>query len=493
MDRLDAGLLEQVDQDAQAPEALCGELVLDVAVPVPGEGHDADELGAQALHARDGAFGLGEGGLDDAAGYYSAPGTENKKESEAALLAGLKKGDLKFVLAGAKLKGEFALVKTGWDKKSWLLLKKKDKFASAADVLEQDRSAASGKLLEELAAAAPPAAAPRQGPASAPAVKPPPGPDPGNAPRGKMPHNVAPMLASALKKPFSHPDWLFEVKWDGYRAIAETSMAGVRLYSRNRLSLAGRFPPVTKALAELAADAVLDGEVVAVDKAGIPDFQLLQDYRSTRRGYLIYYVFDLLFYRGRDLTGLPLIKRKELLKALLPAGGHIRYSEHMPADGVSFFRAAKQKGQEGIMAKHIRSIYRPGARSRHWLKIKNRAAQDCVIAGFTAPRGSGRYFGSLVLGAYEKGRLVYVGHSGGGAGGGDPALLYKKLLPLARKSCPLKPAPPEDTAVTWLKPELVCEVAFTEWTAEGLLRQPVFLRLREDKAARDAVKEKEAA
>ena len=421
-------------------------------------------------------------------GYYSAPGTGDKKESEAALLEGLKKGNLKFVLAGSKLKGGFALVKTGWDKKSWLLLKKKDKFASSADVLAQHRSAASDRTLEALSAGGRKTTALPKSPGRARAATPV-KEDLGNAPLTAMPHNVRPMLASTVKKPFDHPDWLFEVKWDGYRAIAETGGKGVRLYSRNHLSLAGRFPAVAKALAELVEEAVLDGEIVAVDKAGVPSFQLLQEHHETGRGYLIYYVFDILFYRGRDLTGLPLFKRKEILKTLLPAAGHVRFSEHVPKDGVSFFQAAKKKGLEGIVAKHSRSLYRPGARSRHWLKIKNTVTQDCVIAGFTAPRGTGRYFGSLVLGAFKKGRLVFVGHSGGGSGGGEPGFLYKKLRPLAQKRCPFKSKPPDDPPVTWLKPALVCEVAFTELTADGLLRQPVFLRLREDKAAGEAVLE----
>lgn len=427
-------------------------------------------------------------------GFYSAPGARDKKESERALLGGLKKGHLELVLAGSKLKGGFALVKTAWDKKSWLLLKKKDKFAAAGDVLERDRSAASGKTLEELSAGARGPAGPRakrtgRVRAVKTRAKTAPGDAPQDAPPGPMPHRVEPMLASSVNKPFNHPDWLFEVKWDGYRAIAETGKKGALLYSRNQLPLAGRFPPVAKALKELSGEAVLDGEIVAVDKDGVPRFQLLQDYRRTGRGYLVYYVFDILFYRGRDLTGLPLLKRKELLKTLLPAAGHVRLSQHVREDGVAFFEAAKKKGLEGIVAKHSRSVYRPGARSSRWLKIKNRVTQDCVIAGYTQPRGAGRYFGSLVLGVFEKGRLVYAGHSGGGSGGADPGLIFEKLRPLAQKKCPFTTRPPEDTPVTWLKPELVCEVAFTEWTADGLLRQPALLRLRDDKNARDAVRE----
>ncbi|OGR78162.1 MAG: hypothetical protein A2X32_02035 [Elusimicrobia bacterium GWC2_64_44] len=431
----------------------------------------------------EGNYGAGEVIVWDR-GFYSAPAAKDKKDSEKALLAGLEKGDLKFVLAGSKLKGEFALVKTRQDEKSWLLLKKKDGFATSADVLGKDRSVVSGRTVEELSVGGGPARPEAGGGAVDEALQ--------KAPLRPMPRGVEPMLAGAAKKPFDHPGWVFEVKWDGYRAVAELGKKGVRLYSRNKKSLAERFPAVAAALKELAAEAVLDGEIVAADKDGRPSFQLLQDH-SAGRGYLVYYVFDILFYRGRDLTGLPLTERKALLKGLLPAAGHVRYSEHVPKDGVNFFRAAKARGLEGIVAKRAGSPYRAGARSPDWLKIKNRVTQDCVIAGFTRPRGAGRWFGSLVLGAYRNGELVYIGHSGGGTGGADPGRLHARLLALARKSCPFAARPPLETGVTWVKPELVCEVEYTEWTADGLLRQPAMLRLREDKAAREAALETAAA
>jgi len=418
-------------------------------------------------------------------GVYAAPPARDKAEGEKLLREGLEKGNFKFVLAGEKLRGEFALVRTKWDEKSWLLLKKKDEYASAADVLKDGRSVVSGKTLEELGAAKTPARRAeraRSGKVQAAVLE--------NAPAGEMPRKVEPMLPSAVKKPFDHPDWLFEVKWDGYRAIAELRKERVLLYSRARLSLAERFPPVVEELRKAGLEAVLDGEVVALDKAGLPDFQLLQDYRKSRRGRLVYYVFDLLYCGGRDLTGLPLRERKELLKKVLPSSAHVKFSDHVWRDGIKFFDAARKKGLEGIVAKYSLGAYRPGARSGNWLKIKNRLTQDLVIAGFTAPRGARKYLGSLVLGAYEKGELVYAGHSGGSFGGEKVKELYEKLLPLVRKERPFKTSPPDAAVVTWVRPELVCETAFTGWTRDGLLRQPVFLRLREDKSAREAVLER---
>jgi bifunctional non-homologous end joining protein LigD len=202
---------------------------------------------------------------------------------------------------------------------------------------------------------------------------------------------------------------------------------------------------------------------------------------------LIYYVFDILFYQGKDLTSLPLIQRKDLLKTLLPLDEHIKYSEHIWNDGESFFNAAKQKGIEGIVAKHSRSVYKPGTRTKQWLKIKNRFTLDCVIVGFTAPRGARKYLGTLVLGAYNKGNLVYIGHSGGGFDAQDLNTMYKKLRPLVRKTCPFATKPPEDSPVTWVKPTLVCEVSFTGWTKDAVLRQPEFLRMRDDKTPEEAV------
>jgi bifunctional non-homologous end joining protein LigD len=422
-------------------------------------------------------------------GFYHHPAARDRKENEKLLLEGLSKGNLKFVLAGEKLQGEFALVRTKMDARSWLLLKKIDSYAAKVDVLKDNRSVVSHKTLEEVAAANPKRTSRqteinqirRREALESEDLK--------DAPVKPMPHGIKPMLATLVKEPFDHPEWLFEVKWDGYRAIAEIQDGKVSLYSRNQISLNKKFSPITDSLPKFKFQAVLDGEIVVVDDQGHPDFQRLQNYQKSGRGHLIYYVFDLLFLGGHDLTNLPLLRRKELLKKILPSTQHLKFSEHVWEEGVLFFKAVKEKGLEGIIAKHSQSSYKMGRRSRQWLKIKTQLVQEGVIAGFTEPRGGRKYLGSLVLGVFAGDDLVYIGHSGGGFRAENLQKLYEKLQPLVRPDCPFKIEPPADSPVTWVKPEMVCEVTFTGWTEDGIMRQPVFSRLREDKAAREVQRE----
>jgi len=424
-------------------------------------------------------------------GVYRHPSARDGKESEKLLREGLSKGDMKFVLEGEKLRGEFALVKTGKDEKSWLLLKKRDRYANKGDILKENRSVVSDRTLEEVSAA-------ESGEPSgqkkieqirlrealeSEELK--------DAPATPMPHAIQPMLATLIRKPFDHPDWLFEVKWDGYRAVAEVRDGDVALYSRNLIPLNQKYVPVVDALRKLKFEAVLDGEIVVVDERGHPDFQQLQDYQKSGSGHLLYYVFDLLYFQGHDLTGLPLLRRKELLKKILPAAPKIRFSDHVWQDGALFFNVVKGKGLEGIIAKHAQSAYQPGKRSRQWLKVKTQLTQEGVIAGFTAPRGRRKHFGTLVLGVFEGDELIYIGHAGGGFGAKDLKEIREKLDLLTQKDCPFKVEPQTNTPATWVKPELVCEVALSGWTADAVMRHPVFLRLREDKAAGEVAREQQ--
>jgi bifunctional non-homologous end joining protein LigD len=310
-----------------------------------------------------------------------------------------------------------------------------------------------------------------------------------DAPVAPMPHAVRPMLATPADKPFDHPDWLFEVKWDGYRAVAEVREGEVSLYSRNLLPLNGKFPPIVEALKECRFEALLDGEVVVVDDRGHPAFQLLQDYGRSGGGYLLYYVFDLLHLQGHDLTGLPLVRRKEILKRVLPATPRLRFSDHVKGDGTLYFQAVRSQGLEGVVAKHGQSTYRMEERSRQWLKVKRQHTQEGVIAGFTAPRGRRAHFGTLVLGIYEGDELRCIGHAGGGFSGEELKRIHALLQPLIQERCPFAVEPATNSPATWVRPELVCEVALSGWTAEGLMRHPVFLRMREDKDARDVMKD----
>ena len=422
-------------------------------------------------------------------GFYQHPAARDREESEKLLLEGLSKGDLKFVLAGEKLRGEFALVRTKKDEKSWLLLKKKDSYATKGDLPGDNRSVVSHQTLEEIAAANPKVLSRQKNLDQIRRQEALESADLQAAPVKPMPHGIKPMLATLVREPFDHPEWLFEVKWDGYRALAEIQDGKVALYTRNQISLNKKFSPITDALQKLGFEAVLDGEIVVVDDQGRPNFQMLQNYQKSGSGHLLYYVFDLLFFAGHDLTNLPLLRRKELLKKILPADQYLKFSDHVREEGVLFFQVVAAKGLEGIVAKHSQSAYLLGGRSRQWLKIKTQLTQEGVIAGFTEPRGGRKYFGSLVLGVYAGDELIYIGHSGGGFGAANLKKIHARLQPLIRPECPFKVEPPAATPVTWVRPELVCEVTFAGWTEEGLLRHPVFSRLRQDKSAREVGRE----
>jgi bifunctional non-homologous end joining protein LigD len=421
-------------------------------------------------------------------GFYHHPSASDGKESGRLLREGLRKGDMKFVLEGEKLQGEFALVKMGKEEKSWLLLKKKDRYATTMDILRKNRSVLSDKTLEDVAEADPRKSSRQikrgqirlREAMEEEALR--------GAPVKPMPRGIKPMLATSIKEPFDDPDWIFEMKWDGYRAIAEIRDGDVTLYSRNRISLNRKFPPILDTLRKFGFAAVLDGEIVVVDDRGYPDFQLLQDYQKTGSGHLLYQVFDLLYFEGHDLTDLPLTGRKELLKKILPSTPNIKFSDHVGKEGVLFFRVVKEKGLEGIIAKHSRSVYRMGLRSRQWLKVKTNLTQEGVIAGFTEPRGSRKRFGALILGVFQRKELIYIGHIGAGFGARMLREIREKLDPLIRKKCPFRAEPRTNMPATWVKPELVCEAMFHGWTDEGIMRQPVFLRLREEMAAREVVR-----
>ncbi|MGE5139956.1 MAG: non-homologous end-joining DNA ligase, partial [Rudaea sp.] len=410
-------------------------------------------------------------------GTYHAVGTDDPRESERRLLDGLNKGHLSFVLEGEKLNGEFSLVKMhGREENSWLLVKKQDRFANTRDVRELDRSAQTGRTMEEIAA--------EEGHGTD--SEPPASTDLGR--KASMPRAVKPMLAALTDEPFSRPGWIFEIKWDGFRAIAELEKGKPRLYSRKSQNLGELFRPVADALRGLPYDAVLDGEIVVVDESGASRFELIQQYRRTGKGTLAYYVFDLIYYNGRDLMRVPLLERRELLARIIRPSPTVKLSEHV-TEGTALFEAAREKGLEGIIAKDGSSIYQPGVRSDSWLKIKTRRQQDAVIGGFTRPRGSRKKFGALVLGVYEGDDLVYIGHTGGGLTNEELDEVYRRMEPLVTDRSPFKVKPKTNTPATWVKPDLVCEVLFHEWTPEGYMRQPIFLGLREDKKPREVTRE----
>jgi bifunctional non-homologous end joining protein LigD len=431
-------------------------------------------------------------------GTYHAPNAATRAESEEAVRAGLAKGHVRIVLEGQKLKGDFSLVKLKRaGKNEWLLFKHRDAFATSADIRDNARSVLSGKTLTTMAAGTPAVwtsdrlssgtalRRPRKkAKAAAHKVR-----APAAAPRAPFPHDIEPMLACPVDAPFDKSGWIFELKWDGYRAIVEVQKDKIRLYSRNLLPFEARYAPIVESLRNLGHEAVLDGEVVVLDETGRSRFQLLQTYQKTGKGRLVYYVFDLLYLDGRDLRPLPLRQRKEVLAKLSTDLPNIRLSEHIEEKGIAFFQAAAARGLEGIMAKDAASPYRSGRRCREWLKIKARRRQEAVIGGFTEPRGSREGLGALVLGVYDGDDLVYIGHTGGGLDDRGLRELRARLEPLEQAACPFRPKPKTNAPVHWVKPVLVCEVRFQEWSDDGRMRHPIFVGLREDKEARDVHRE----
>ncbi|WP_075882532.1 DNA ligase D [Candidatus Protochlamydia sp. W-9] len=424
-----------------------------------------------------GNYGAGEVIVWDK-GNYSAVGAKSQKESEQSIRQGLKKGHLKFVLNGHKLKGEFSLIQFQGDDKQWLLIKKSDEYASQVSILEKNESVLSQRIISLDPKKT--GKNPKKTRNSILIQK--------ETQKTTMPQIIKPMLATLVDKPFDHPDWLFEIKWDGYRALAQIHNQSVFLWSRNHLSFNLRFDPIVKALNEMTVDAYLDGEIVVLNENGQPSFQLVQNYLKNQEGFLVYYVFDLLYLKNNDLRELTLLQRKELLKQILPKNSRIRFCEHLIQEGKAFFKVASQAGFEGIVAKRIDSTYQ-STRSKKWLKIKTHQRQEAIICGFTTPKGSREHFGSLILGVYKDNELLYVGHTGSGFD--QKSLTYVRGLLKPQETCPFSFPPKLHQPATWVKPELVCEIQFAEWTKEKIMRQAIFIDLREDKKKQEVVLEEE--
>jgi len=297
------------------------------------------------------------------------------------------------------------------------------------------------------------------------------------------------MLTTLVDEAFDSDDWLFEIKWDGYRAVSGISGGKVELYSRNNLSFNSRYPEIVEELSTWPIDAVLDGEIVALDENGHSRFQFLQNWMSDQQGTLRYYMFDILWLEGYDLREVSLIDRKKILKQIMPQSDAICYSDHVEKNGVKFFEAASERGLEGIIAKKKNGTYETDTRSKNWLKIKTALRQEAVIVGFTEPAGSRSYFGALVLGIYENGKLEYAGHTGTGFTQKTLKEVWGKLEPLITDKSPFDVKPKTRLPATWVKPKLICEVKFQEWTQGHIMRVPVFMGLRADKKPIEVKKE----
>jgi len=511
------------------------------------------------------------------------PGTE----AEAAAM--LAKGDLKFRLNGKRLQGDFALVKMrgrrpGSKGNEWLMIKKHDDdVVEGYDIEAIDRSVLSGRTLEEVAGDAGSAEwksrptgrgklkatwladavarvekkkkmrttedtedAEKDSEGKKPSAKRSLSHPATTSPlerkatkssvssvvlvsgpvKRPMPATIHPMLAEPVEEPFDGAEWLFEIKWDGYRAIAFVESGKVRLVSRNQNDLTPRYPELKDMAQSIQAKtAVLDGEVVALDEEGKASFSLMQQRTGFRPGGkraaanadvpVLYYAFDLLYLDGYDWRRVPLEERKRKLESLVATGDVVRYSDHYEERGKALFEMARQKGLEGIVAKKRASFYEE-RRSREWLKIKIRHRIECVVGGYTVPEGSRAHFGSLVLGLYDKqGRLIHVGQAGSGFDQKSLGEIWNVLKKLETKKNPFFGEVEALRKVGWVKPELVAEIEFAEWTdgrnssqfsvlgsqSRGAvgdgngpkLRAPVFLGLRDDKDPKECLLEESRA
>ncbi|WP_312195044.1 DNA ligase D [Epilithonimonas vandammei] len=293
------------------------------------------------------------------------------------------------------------------------------------------------------------------------------------------------MLCKVSDKAFDDKDWAFEIKWDGYRAIADLSKDELRLYSRNGIDFSQKFKKIAHSLNLQEHPMILDGEIVAYDDKGKPNFQWLQKIGDHPNLALTFQVFDLLWLNGHSTENLSYLQRKELLKDALIENEIIKYSDHILEKGRDFFQAAKDMGLEGIVAKKTDSLYKENLRSSEWLKIKIHKSDEAVICGFTEPKGSRKKFGALILGKYLNGEMVFCGHTGGGFNDKSLSEIYDKMQPLIADKSVFKITPKTNSKATWIKPELVAEIRFTELTKEMIYRHPIFLRLRDDIEADD--------
>jgi bifunctional non-homologous end joining protein LigD len=301
----------------------------------------------------------------------------------------------------------------------------------------------------------------------------------------RMPSIIKPMLATLVDDPFSDPNWIFETKWDGYRSVCFLKNGKARLVSRNQIEMTPQYPELANIGKHVRAkEAILDGEICALDPQGIPRFQMLQRKGAIKRPPIVYFVFDLLYVDGHDLMGCTVVERKAKLAEITQPANVIKLSEHIEGDGEAFFREIAKFQLEGMMAKRADSKYAQ-KRSSDWLKIKTVMRQEVVVGGYTEPRGARSYFGSLVCGLYRGDMLHYVGHIGGGFNEKLLASIYKLMQPLKTDKNPFVSVPKTNEPVHWLKPKLVAEVKFSEWTADNHLRHPVFVGLREDKQPKE--------
>jgi len=394
-----------------------------------------------------GNYGAGEMQIWDKGIFESAISKDFSEQVNA--------GNLKIKFFGKKVKGEYALVKTnrGDKKNQWLLIKKKDQNAT-------DLNYDAEELIEKTSQI------------------------PGKVVQLEFRDAVKPMLASATKKIFNDPNWIYELKWDGYRLIAHVNNGEVTIHSRNGISYNSKFPNLVEDLENIPHEAILDGEVVVIDKNGIPDFQKLQNYSPQTKGTLKFYVFDMLYLNGHSMLDLKLLERKSLIPDVLEDTNIAVYCDHIEGMGTAFYQKAIDAGMEGVMAKKADSTYAPGYRTEKWLKVKANESLETIICGYTDSEGA--LFSSLILGVIKDTELKYIGNCGTGFSNKTQQELLSKMKELESSVNPFNKKPNlKGRKANWIKPELVCEVTFSEWTSAGRMRHPVYKGLREDKSTKE--------
>jgi bifunctional non-homologous end joining protein LigD len=416
---------------------------------------------------------------------------------------GVHKGNLSFILKGKKLKGKWELIQIKSDPKNWLLIKSNDNQAKALSeydvTAEKPLSVISKKSMDEIKGHSNKIWHSDKKNTTNPT-------DISKKPSSKkkeiiyieklkvdlqlkkspLPKEIFPQLATLVDKAPETDNWIHEIKFDGYRLIAHIEKK-VKLLTRGQKDWTDKFLSIEQALKILnLKNSILDGEVVVLDKKGHSNFQLLQNALSEEdsKVEMVYYVFDLLYYQGYDLTDLDLLKRKELLKKILSnhSSDNIRFSDHVVGNGEALFKKACKLSLEGIISKEIHSMYNQ-KRSKDWLKIKCSNRQEFIVGGFTQPQNSREYFGSLLLGVYKNQKLIYCGHVGTGFDSATLKQLHAILIKNKTHTMPFESVPLTSNVASWVKPNIVIEVEFTEWTQEGILRHPSFKGIRQDKPA----------
>ena len=402
-------------------------------------------------------------------------------EGHDSALKQVERGEIKFNLNGEKLKGSFVLVKLKHSEKGneWLMIKHKDAAEDAHwNIEEHDGSVLTGRTLAEIKEETPPKRTPS--PVQAGELE--------GARKSAMPARLEPMLTSIGEGAFSSPDWLFEIKWDGVRALSWIEDGKLTMRSRLGRDITSRYPELAGLPEALTAkQAIVDGEIVALDARGLSDFGRLQERMHVRAPGknliesvpVVYYLFDLLYCDGYDLRGAPLLERKQLLRSLLHTSERFRYADHQLEKGKELFELARESGLEGIVGKRINSRYASG-RSPNWVKLKVVQTLDGVIGGWTEARTTALPLGSLLLGLYEGKKLRFIGHVGSGFDGKKLQELALKLKEFHAAKCPFATVPLANEKPFWVRPELVARVKFSSWTHEEVLRHPVYLGLRDD-------------